>query len=67
MCGGSGLVFYLKTLQQEKCLCKPLGGERGARLRLEGLAFPLRSSQANSPACWPRQWLLYRQFLAEKR
>lgn len=36
MCGGSGLLFYLRTLQQERRLCKPLGGERGARLPSSG-------------------------------
>lgn len=32
MCRGSGLLFYLRMLQQEKCLCKALGGEKGAWL-----------------------------------
>lgn len=36
-------------------------------LGLDGVTFLLRSSQARSLARRPRRWLLYRQFLAEKR
>lgn len=42
-------------------------GSLASQLRLDGVTFPLQSSQARSAVCRPRQWLLYRQFLAEKR
>lgn len=53
MCGGSGLLFYLRTLQREKCLCKPLGGERGAWL--PGSGWMESRSRSGAPRLVPQR------------